>query len=419
MPITYMLETLNLSGAVASKPFLALFLAGLLIRLTGVVEAADALTGTVSLVMLGALALAELLFADTPEIVEVQGLYGPYLRAVAGFYLTISIEDPAIIQATDNLLGGRPFFGWFWAMVVAAATLMLSFWRAQLFEQLAEFDPDNDLGLITVLKWAETSWAATFTLLAIFFVQLSITLFVLTLLGLYIAQRLIDHLQERQKVACAHCGTRHHPSALVCPACQSDNAQPVQVGIFGQATSRRVTDVASHRFSLISRKRCPVCAARLAEHGVQQQCNACGTPTFADTDALEQYLTLVRARLMPTMVVCLVCSAIPLVGLVPGIIYYRLSLIAGLRGYLPRGKGFFTRWGVRGLNLLLMSFQWVPVVGAILLPILAWTNHAIYQSALRTEASKVLAGQVAPKQALLAASAATTLAATTTSVPSA
>ena len=80
----------------------------------------------------------------------------------------------------------------------------------------------------------------------------------------------------------------------------------------------------------------------------------------------------------------------PLLGLIPGIVYYRLSLLGGLRRYLPTGASIVTRWTVRLLNLVLIALQWIPFVGAAMLPLLCITNFALYRRALRRAGKRTL-----------------------------
>ncbi|MEE8524980.1 MAG: hypothetical protein V3T72_13680, partial [Thermoanaerobaculia bacterium] len=108
-----------------------------------------------------------------------------------------------------------------------------------------------------------------------------------------------------------------------------------------------MTDLAAHRLQLLTRKRCSSCGERLKERRLSQSCNACGTRPFTDSRDVEEYLASLRATLPKTLAILLVLSFIPVVGLIPGIIYYRLSLIASLRTYLPRSVGFAGKWLVR------------------------------------------------------------------------
>ena len=147
-----------------------------------------------------------------------------------------------------------------------------------------------------------------------------------------------------------------------------------------------VEDLDDHRLRLVANKRCPSCASRLVEKRVGQCCPQCATAVFADSAALHGYLASLGSRLPKTLAICLGLSSIPLVGLIPGILYYRVSLISSLRHYVPGAAGFGVRWLVRMLNLFLLLPQVVPVVGAVTLPLMCWLNFRVFSAAVRRQA---------------------------------
>jgi hypothetical protein len=78
-------------------------------------------------------------------------------------------------------------------------------------------------------------------------------------------------------------------------------------------------------------------------------------------------------------VACLLLGLIPILGVIPAVILYRLAIVAPLRRYLPRGDNFLLRWGIRMVSLVLIALQWVPILGGLLLPILALVNYGPYR----------------------------------------
>jgi hypothetical protein len=115
---------------------------------------------------------------------------------------------------------------------------------------------------------------------------------------------------------------------------------------------------------------------------------------FADNASLEGYLQTLRASLPKTLMVLFLLGFVPVLGLVPGILYYRLSLISSLRCYLPRTANFFSRWVVRLVNLLLICLQWIPLLGAVTLPLMCLTNFTVYQAALRRQGRRAFPAQL-------------------------
>jgi hypothetical protein len=44
-------------------------------------------------------------------------------------------------------------------------------------------------------------------------------------------------------------------------------------------------------------------------------------------------------------------------GVIPGVVAYRLMIVAPFRRYIPPGRGFLLRWGVRLAVVLLVALQ--------------------------------------------------------------
>ena len=76
-------------------------------------------------------------------------------------------------------------------------------------------------------------------------------------------------------------------------------------------------------------------------------------------------------------------SMIPVIGLIPGVIYYRLTIIGPLRRYIPRTRTILLRWLVRIAIFLLIMLQWIPVAGIFAVPAMALLNYSVYRSAFR------------------------------------
>jgi hypothetical protein len=142
------------------------------------------------------------------------------------------------------------------------------------------------------------------------------------------------------------------------------------VGVLGRVTGQPVTLGESHRVALIAGHRCPSCGDRLGRTGAAPSCGTCERPVFASPSDRTAYVESLGRRLPSTLAVCLLCSSVPVVGLIPGFLYYRLTLLAGLRAYMPPQSRFFRRWMLRLLKVGLIMLQWVPLVGALTLPVI-------------------------------------------------
>jgi len=283
-----------------------------------------------------------------------------------------------------------------WALVVGAATWVAAGVRRKAVELVAEVDHGDDIGLQSLLAWAENSWAVLGLLFLVIFPFLALLLALGTTYGIWLARRRAEEREERAKVPCPACRTPLRPHATRCHVCQREVEAPRAVGVFGQPLERATDDRARHAFDLAARKRCPVCATRLTRQAVQQPCPTCGKVTFASRAEFERYLDVLAARLPRTLLVSAALGAIPILGLIPGVVYYRLNLVSGLRSYVPPLRSFTTRWIVRLIHLVAIVLQPIPVLGALLLPFLCWSTYAIYRRSLAGRAEIDLAASPRP-----------------------
>lgn len=273
--------------------------------------------------------------------------------------------------------------------VVAIGVLILAGVRNSIVNAIETFD-DGSLGLMRMFRWVEASWSLTGAIVILALPFLALGLALITVCTLVLLQRWFEHRDAQSRRPCAVCATPIYPTALHCLSCRQPNDAPRQVGVFGQPKAALVQQRDEHRLALIARKRCPFCATRLKSVGLRHNCTACGTVTFSDISDVNIYLRALDKKMPATVAVCFVLGLVPLLGLVPGIVYYRLSLIASLRGYLPRGVGCVTRWGVRLASALLVSLQWIPGVGAIMLPLLCLLNYTVYRKVFHRTATTTL-----------------------------
>ena len=393
MSPAWFLQTLVAAPFFASRAFLATFVTALLARFgpsvpwLGGSEAVEVLarapawfTHDATLLTLGAVAAVELLATRNADARRLMDSADSWMKACLSLLVSLAILSPsdAALFAPQTMGLGEVFV----ALFPAALVLGLAQLRGRFFGFLSDVDEDDDLGLQRLVIWAEDGWVVFGLSFAIFFPLLALVLFVLSLGAMAAMQRGADRVDARRREACSVCAHPNHLTAPHCSACRTPRAEPSAVGLFGQASSRRVDDDEQHALELVARKRCPFCAERLRGRSPALDCAACGTTTFANQHDLDRYLTHLDRQLPRTMVVCLAFSAVPLLGIVPGVIYYRLSLVSGLARYVPPTANFATRWGVRLINLVLILGQPIPILGAFLLPLMCGTNYALYRRAL-------------------------------------
>jgi hypothetical protein len=85
----------------------------------------------------------------------------------------------------------------------------------------------------------------------------------------------------------------------------------------------------------------------------------------------------------PVCVAGFLLGLVPVLGVIPGVILYRLAIVAPFRRPIPPGRNFRLRWSIRLVSLVLVAFQWVALLGGPLLPMRALVNYRAYRSVYR------------------------------------
>ncbi len=354
-------------------------------------------TSNLALLILGVLAAIEMVAVKIPEVRELISLTDAQLKGAAAFLMCFAIirgnpmeivEHVEKVGLTTGFASGQSF-AYGWSFVIGAVVWSTAVMRNAIFGFLREIDEDDDLGIQGFLSWVEDGIGIFGVIFAVVFPILALILVSLTLLGLWITRRYLERREQKAKVPCSKCGTPNPTCGIRCSTCSQMRQQVLQVGLLGSIKDLVVTDLYQHRLQLLSRKRCGSCGERLAERRITQSCQSCGIKPFGSSEAVEEYLRSLRATLPRTLAFLLLIGAVPLLGLVPGVIYYRLSLISSLRCYVPRSVGFLARWGIRLISLVLLGLQPIPLLGMLTLPILCLLNFTIYQALLRRQTRTV------------------------------
>jgi hypothetical protein len=407
MDISFYLATLSVIPLFAFRAFVPLaataFVARFGVELTSWVDAAGVTlleeipswaTDDTALLILGVFAVIEVMLQKVPETRDVLRYSDTQLKAIAAFLTCFYLVegDPRELFEHIRQEGLSTGFAWgqsfayTWSFGIGSTVWFVATLRRGMYSALTAVDEDDSIGLVRVLSWMEDAIGFFGVAAALLLPGLAVVLAGFAVVALEVVRRGLEARERRQLAPCGACQTPNHLSAVECAQCRERFPAPSPVGWLGVARVGRVDDLDAHRLRLIGAKRCRSCATRLVERRLDQQCPACDTPVFPDEAALDRYMEHLRARLPKTLLVCLVLGSVPLLGLIPGILYYRISLIASLRYYIPRTMGMFARICVRVLNLILLMLQVVPLVGAVTLPLMCWLNHAVYGAAVRRRA---------------------------------
>jgi len=213
---------------------------------------------------------------------------------------------------------------------------------------------------------------------------LAISLGLVTLLRKY-----FEYREERAKVPCSNCETPIYPVAMACPKCHTPNSDPRDIGLLGSAKKYPAPNLAEHPYRLAEKRRCPVCATRLKDRNPRQTCPECGHELFGEASFREKYISRITSRLPSVLVICIGWSLIPILGLIPGIICYKLMLVAPFRRYIPLGKRVLLKWGIRILFFVLIAVQWVPGAGGIVVPLMAFVSYTAYRASFSKRLSVI------------------------------
>lgn len=349
-------------------------------------------TSDAGLLALGSLAALEFASHHVAELRNLGSRTHTFVKALAAAFLTaVLLSDAA--HATSAGVGGLPEvtsaavgnLALIWAVGVGSTVWLFAGMRHTIFEFLEESDPDDDLRLQRMLAWAEdgVGLVGVFLVLAVPF--LTALLALVAMLMLYLGQRYLDHRVAADVAPCPSCAQPLQRAALTCPNCRAPQQTPRQVGLLGVAKDVAVVDRRAHGQSLLRKRRCPSCAVRFAEHRADQQCTQCNTPAFVSTVERDAYLAQLDRTLPKTLLISAAFSAIPVVGLIPGIIYYRVTLVSAVRAYIPRGQGFLLRLVLRLFKFLLLCLQWVPLLGTLAMPIMCLVDYRVYRTALQKQ----------------------------------
>ncbi len=389
--LSSILYMLGLSGFFSSRAFLPAFLTSAVMRYgdqipllskVQLIQDIAAAPGWMShdyvFIALGILAVAELVADKVPEAQELLNLVDEYLKPIVAtltLFGVLSSEDAGYLneQFRAGFAEGLPAF------IYGAVVFWFAHLRAQVIGYLVDADDSDELGLRQLISWMEDAWVF-FGFWLLLLVPIFMSILVAFALGtIWLIERHFRRQDEKSKTSCPACRHEMYLSALACPSCQAENPEPHKIGALGQSLPAQVEDRASHRLRLLEKKRCRLCATHLSKSRVEQACTACATHPFDDVATAEQYVNRLALRLPHVLGVSAVISLVPLLGLVVGVIYTRIQLIAPLKAYLPFHRNILLKIMLRLLFLALTLLQLVPLAGAAAVPLMALVSYLVYR----------------------------------------
>ena len=390
-----LLQAAGAIGLFSARAFVPAFLAAVLMRwghhvpvisgselIQAVGDSPSWFTHDITILVLGVLAAIEIAAQHSAEARELYEQVSGYAKTGMAIATTLGVASAADIGFVKDIMQQEAGLGDTGAAIaIGAAVFGLASLRSQAIAPLAEADEDDALGLQSLWAWVEDVWASLGVVLVIV-VPIVVAVVTVGIVGvLLLLRRRARIREEKAKAPCPNCETLRPIHASACPSCRQPVPDPRAVGFFGQPLPRAEAKPAEHGLALLEKRRCPVCAARLEHRRPRQTCGTCGEEVFADEATQRAYRQRVQRRLGPTLAFCAAVGWIPVVGLIAGLIVYRLKLVSPLSRYLPRHRAFLRKLGLRIVLIVLGLLQLAPFVGAITVPAMAALSYAVYRKA--------------------------------------
>jgi Zn finger protein HypA/HybF involved in hydrogenase expression len=402
--LTTVLTGVNAVGLFASRAFVSAFAVAAALKWgpqigfinnTGLLSQIHSVpswfTHDITVTILGLLALLEIAATKSADARALLIEVDQYLKSGMAFLSTLAVSG--IISANDEAVIkqivtwqepvraglGEDVLGWLVAALTAGGVYVSCVVRRNLLGVIFEADPDDDTMIGATLSWIEDLWAFFGTLLLVLFpiVMLILTTIIFGFIALL--QWRAKRREENAKVACGSCGEMMYRSAVTCPSCGTANAQVHAVGWLGQSKEKLASDPQAQPVRLMQKQRCPVCAKHLEPRQMRQTCPACQYGLFESEADSIAYLATLDRRYPKVLIVTALLSLIPIVGLIPAIMVYRMRLIAPLRRYLTIARRMPLSLGLKLLFVVLIWVQVIPGVGAIAVPIMASISYGTYR----------------------------------------
>jgi hypothetical protein len=339
-------------------------------------------TNNITLIVLGILSVAEILLQKNPEARRFLAEFDIYLKAVLALLTSVGVMSSTNASFVQQTIHQASFADGLIPVLAAIATLRLAMVRRDVFTAI--YDHVEGTHLETLLSWFEEAWATFGTFLLILFPILMLILLGIATGVLLMVRRRLRTLEEQTKIPCRGCGTLIYLCAIECPTCHQHLATPAAIGFLGQTKPYPDHDVANHAYRLVEKRRCPVCAAHLPPRRPFEPCQTCKGTAMAEPPFTQAYLDYMNRRLPIVLGISFLFSLVPILGLIVGTIYYRMELILPFSQYLPLGRRFLLRWGIRLLFFILIFFQLIPLVGGLVVPVMALISFTAYRSVYRS-----------------------------------
>jgi RNA polymerase subunit RPABC4/transcription elongation factor Spt4 len=335
-------------------------------------------TSDISLIVLVVLSAVEILGQKNPEARQVIHEFDIYLKPALAALTSLGVISSGDASFVGHTVHEAGFSQAIFPLISALLTYRLAVVRKSVV--LAVFDHLDGTGLDKLISWLEEAWTVFGVFLLIIFPLLMLLIIGVATGVLFAIRKRLEIAEDRRRIACPHCQTLMYPCAVACPKCHQANATPSDVGWLGQSKPYPTADPANHAYRLVEKRRCPSCASRFPARRPFDPCQTCSGSSSADAKFAARYADFISRRVPLVLMVCFLMSLVPILGLIVASVYYRMEIVLPFSQYLPLGKRFMLRWGIRLLFLILILFQIIPLLGGLIAPLMAYISYIAYRN---------------------------------------
>jgi len=298
-------------------------------------------------VIFGVLALFELIanFQDDLREWYESSDVSRGIKAVMSILITLALLSPgdaetiqetiAPVQAASLTLSS------FFAFFNGCVTWYFSLLHNGMTELARMVDPENDFKLHTLLAFLEDALCAVMLFLTIFWPVVLVFLILSVFLFEYLVKLYINNISEKRQHPCPSCGTMVSDAAPLCWNCHASQPKVCSLGFLGLPSVKEIPldGMKAHQLSLLFSGRCPVCAELLTN---VDDCAKCRQPIWQHENSRRNYISAVDRRFWLHLAFCLLCGWIPILGLLP-IILFRYRVLLPIRYYQTTTNKIFGR----------------------------------------------------------------------------
>ncbi len=397
MNLNSLLYSLGLSGLFSSRIFLPAFVTALFMKyghswpflnniefLAEMAQKASNhptwFTSGGMITALGVLSVLEFVADKSPEARELMDDFAVYAKTGLSGLTTLGVMNTADADFAGSVLQQAGILEVLPAFLSAGATFVGATVRGDVFGVLTEADPDDTVKIRGFVSWVE-DFIVVFGIRYLFYAPLAAFLVILAFFGaLHLLRKYHESKLEDAKVPCGKCGEKIHSFATGCHHCGAIFENPNIIGFLGGIKPEKEPSIEAQKLRLMRLKRSPLSGERFEGKGVELKCEMDGTTAFSDAALTQAYIKSVSEKLPKVLLISALLGIVPVLGLIAGVIYYRLRLVAPFRRYLTFGQSFLTKWLLRIILLALVILQ-VSFGGIVAVPLMALLNFLFYRSA--------------------------------------